>query len=85
MLAADRIACLAKVGNLVLLDAKAPVSFFAYPGKPSYLVPDACTVHTLSAPEQDSVASLDKLAAASSRRRETSAALARALRAKASK
>jgi acetolactate synthase-1/2/3 large subunit len=30
-----------------LCDARAPVSFFAYPGKPSYLVPDGCEVHDL--------------------------------------
>ena len=55
---------LADIQQLILVDAKAPVSFFAYPGKPSYLVPDSCTVHTLTTPEQDAVASLAKLAAA---------------------
>ena len=55
---------LAPIEHLILVDAKAPVSFFAYPGKPSYLVPDSCTVHTLAAPEQDAAASLGKLAAA---------------------
>ncbi|MCB4363918.1 acetolactate synthase large subunit [Hydrogenophaga taeniospiralis] len=55
---------LADLEHLVLVDAKAPVSFFAYPGKQSYLVPDSCTVHTLASPEQDAVASLHKLAAA---------------------
>lgn len=55
---------LAGIEHLVLVDAKAPVSFFAYPGKKSYLVPDACTVHTLSTPTQDAAASLDKLAQA---------------------
>lgn len=54
---------LADIEQLILVDAKAPVSFFAYPGKPSYLVPDSCTVHTLTAPEQDTAASLAKLAA----------------------
>ena len=34
--------------HLVLVDAKAPVSFFAYPGKASYLVPDGCEVHVLA-------------------------------------
>jgi len=53
---------LADVKHLVLVDAKAPVSFFGYPGKKSYLVPDTCTVHTLAAPAQDAAASLDKLA-----------------------
>ena len=38
---------LAGVRHLVLVDAKAPVSFFAYPDKPSYLVPDDCEVHEL--------------------------------------
>jgi acetolactate synthase-1/2/3 large subunit len=55
---------LADVQHLVLVDAKAPVSFFAYPGKKSYLVPDTCTVHTLATPEQDALASLHKLVGA---------------------
>ena len=49
------------VDHLVLVDAKAPVSFFAYPDKKSYLVPDTCAVHELSPPAQDARASLDKL------------------------
>jgi acetolactate synthase-1/2/3 large subunit len=52
---------LAGIEHLILVDAKAPVSFFAYPGKKSYLVPDGCTVHELSTPAQDAAASLDKL------------------------
>jgi len=55
---------LAELDHLVLVDAKAPVSFFAYPGKPSELVPASCSVHTLATPAQDAVASLDKLAQA---------------------
>jgi acetolactate synthase-1/2/3 large subunit len=39
---------LAGVRHLVLVDAKAPVSFFAYPGKPSDLVPEGCEVHVLA-------------------------------------
>ncbi|MGY8635380.1 acetolactate synthase large subunit [Bradyrhizobium sp. 14AA] len=50
--------------KLVLVDAKAPVSFFAYPDKPSYLVPSTCEVHVLSRSEQDAGASLAKLAGA---------------------
>ena len=34
--------------HLVLVDAKAPVSFFAYPDKASDLVPDGCEVHVLA-------------------------------------
>lgn len=55
---------LAPLEHLVLVDAKSPVSFFAYPGKASDLVPPGCQVHTLSTPVQDAVASLERLAAA---------------------
>lgn len=55
---------LADVKHLILVDAKAPVSFFAYPGKQSYLVPEACRVHTLATLEQDAAASLARLAIA---------------------
>lgn len=55
---------LAEFQHLVLVDAKAPVSFFAYPGKPSELVPAGCSVHTLSTPAQDAAASLEALAQA---------------------
>jgi acetolactate synthase-1/2/3 large subunit len=65
----ERIAYLAEMASvqlnefehLVLVDAKAPVSFFAYPGKKSYLVPDRCEVHNLIELEQDALGSLDKL------------------------
>ncbi len=52
---------LTDIEHLILVDAKAPVSFFAYPGKQSYLVPDTCEVHTLAAPDQDITGSLNKL------------------------
>ena len=48
--------------HLVLVDAKAPVSFFAYPDKASYLVPDGCEVHVLAGPEDDAAAALDAMA-----------------------
>jgi acetolactate synthase-1/2/3 large subunit len=65
----ERIAYLAELAgvqldgleHLVLVDAKAPVSFFAYPGKKSYLVPDGCEVHELAAPADDAVGSLSAL------------------------
>jgi len=65
----ERIAYLAELASvqltgldhLVLVDAKAPVSFFAYPGKKSYLVPDGCQVHTLTTFVQDVTGSLEKL------------------------
>ena len=52
---------LAGLGHLVLVDTKPPVSFFAYPGKRSYLVPDGCEVHVLAAPEDDALGSLEAL------------------------
>ena len=55
---------LAGTRHLVLVDSKSPVSFFAYPGKASDLVPESCTVHTLAAPEHDAAASLARLAPA---------------------
>lgn len=55
---------LAGFDHLVLVDAPAPVSFFAYPGKQSYLVPETCQVHRLAADNEDVAASLDALAAA---------------------
>jgi acetolactate synthase I/II/III large subunit len=39
--------------HLVLVNAKAPVGFFAYPGKPSKHYPERAEVHVLSRYEQD--------------------------------
>jgi acetolactate synthase-1/2/3 large subunit len=50
------------LAHLVLVDAKSPVSFFAYPGKPSDLVPDGCQVHQLCEPGEDVVAAVEALA-----------------------
>ncbi|AZS19825.1 MULTISPECIES: acetolactate synthase large subunit [unclassified Caulobacter] len=70
--AVERIAYLAEmaavqlkgVERLILVDTKAPVSFFAYPGRRSDLTPEGCAVETLAAPDQDAVGSLKKLAIA---------------------
>ena len=43
-LAEFAIAQLEGLKHLVVIDAQVPVSFFAYPGKPSTLVPDDCSV-----------------------------------------
>jgi len=56
--AVDRIAYLAEaataqlagIRHLILAGAPSPVSFFAYPGKASDLVPEGCAVHTLHGP-----------------------------------
>lgn len=68
----ERIAYLAEMAtvqlngydNLVIIDAKEPTSFFAYPGKKSYLVPDSCNVHNMVAIDQDALGSLNALVAA---------------------
>lgn len=39
---------LGSVKHLVLLGAKVPVAFFAYPNKPSVLIPEDCAVHELA-------------------------------------
>ncbi len=68
-LAPERLAYLAEMAvaqldglaHLVLVDAVSPVSFFAYPGKPSDLVPEGCRVHTLARPGEDVMAALEAL------------------------
>ncbi len=47
--------------HLILVDAKPPVSWFAYPGKESALVPPRCQIHELSPPTSDVLTSLDEL------------------------
>jgi acetolactate synthase-1/2/3 large subunit len=46
----------------ILVDAPAPVSFFAYPDKPSELLPPGCTVHRLAAGTDDVAGALIALA-----------------------
>ena len=50
--------------HLVLAGTAAPVSFFAYPGKPSNLVPEGCDVTVLAGSGDDATAALEALAAA---------------------
>ena len=56
------LAALRGTRTLVLAGAKAPVAFFAYPGKPSVLVPDGCTVATLATDADDIDGALAALA-----------------------
>jgi acetolactate synthase-1/2/3 large subunit len=68
--ALDRLAYLAEFAmaqldgarHLILAGAREPVSFFAYPGKPSALVPAGCQVHTLTHPGDDVPGALTALA-----------------------
>lgn len=55
--------CLAPLEQLILVGAAAPVSFFAYPGKESWLTPEHCAVHELAGVDQDGRRALDDLAA----------------------
>ena len=68
--AVDRLAYLAEqaeaqlagVGHLILAGARSPVSFFAYPGQASDLVPAGCSVTVLADRDQDAEAALEQLA-----------------------
>ena len=68
--AIDRLAYLAEFAvaqlgdahHLILAGARAPVSFFAYPGKPSSLVPEGCQVHELAGAGDDVCGALTALA-----------------------
>ncbi len=50
--------------HLVLLGARRPVAFFAYPGRPGDLVPDGCSVCELAPPGVDAIGALRALAEA---------------------
>jgi acetolactate synthase-1/2/3 large subunit len=56
------LAMLKDVRNVVLVGAKAPVAFFAYPNKPSVMTPEGCAIHTLATPAEDAVHALEWLA-----------------------
>jgi acetolactate synthase-1/2/3 large subunit len=58
----EALAALAGTHQLLLVGSKAPVAFFAYPGKPSELSPEGCEVVTLAAPAEDVVGALEALA-----------------------
>jgi acetolactate synthase-1/2/3 large subunit len=53
---------LAGISDLILAGARAPVSFFAYPGRPSDLVPAGCPVTVLAEPDQDVQTALELMA-----------------------
>jgi acetolactate synthase-1/2/3 large subunit len=56
------LSLLAGLKHVILVGAKPPVGFFAYPGKPSLMTPQDCTMTVLAQPEQDVVAALQGLA-----------------------
>lgn len=50
------------IEQIILVGSKPPVSFFAYPGKPSWCAPDSCEFSYLSHPHEDAAGALDALA-----------------------
>lgn len=61
-LAEGAMAQLDGIRHLVLVGARAPVSFFAHPTLPSELTPDNCRIHTLATTADDIPAALDEVA-----------------------
>jgi acetolactate synthase-1/2/3 large subunit len=55
------LATLKDVRHLVLAGARVPVSFFAYPGKPSVLTPEGCIATRLAGADEDIAAALAAL------------------------
>ncbi|MFO1320844.1 MAG: acetolactate synthase large subunit [Burkholderiales bacterium] len=53
---------LAGLKHVILVGAKPPTAFFAYPDKPSLLSPPDADIHLLARPEQNAVAALEWLA-----------------------
>jgi acetolactate synthase-1/2/3 large subunit len=53
---------LAGLRHVILVGAKMPVAFFAYPDKPSQLTPEGCEGHVLARPDEDLIAALEMLA-----------------------
>ena len=56
------VECFAQTEQVILIGAKSPVGFFAYPGMPSDMLPEGCTTFDLVAPGEDMVAAIDALA-----------------------
>lgn len=54
----------AETEQLILVGAKPPVSFFAYPGKPSWGLPAGCAIHYLAHAHEEGEAALEALAEA---------------------
>jgi acetolactate synthase-1/2/3 large subunit len=59
---AQALAATKGIEHVVLVGARKPVSFFAYPGQPAFHVPEDATVYELARVEQDLPAALKALA-----------------------
>jgi acetolactate synthase-1/2/3 large subunit len=56
------VATLAGLEQIILVGSKPPVTFFAYPGKPSWGAPEGCEFTYLAQPHEDGVQGLKDLA-----------------------
>ncbi len=56
------LAALAPYRHAILVGARDPVAFFAYPGKPGRLLPPEAKLHVLARPEEDGTDALARLA-----------------------
>ena len=52
---------LAPLKHMVGVGDREPIAFFAYPNKPSRMLPEACAVHQLATAEEDGVRALEML------------------------
>ena len=55
------VTTLSGLRHVILVGAKAPVGFFAYPGKPGKLYPPDCAIHVLAEPADDIADALARL------------------------
>jgi acetolactate synthase-1/2/3 large subunit len=69
-------AFLSETEQLIMVGSTPPVSFFAYPNKPSWCVPDGCDLIYLAQPHEDGVTALRNLVDALGAPRETSTRVA---------
>ncbi len=58
----EAVACLAPYARAILIETLPPVAFFAYPGKPSLLLPEDCVQVTLTDVDGDGPAAVAALA-----------------------
>ncbi|MEJ8846363.1 acetolactate synthase large subunit [Variovorax rhizosphaerae] len=56
------VAFLTGIEQIILVGSKPPVSFFAYPGKPSWCAPEGCLFSTLAHPHEDGAGALAAVA-----------------------
>ncbi len=70
------MASLAGTEQMILVGGKPPVSFFAYPNKPSWCVPEGCELIYLAQPHEDGVCALQNLADALAAPREVATRVA---------